>query len=189
MRVLGISGSLRAQSFNTSALRLAGSLMPAGMELDVLDWRDVPPFDADLLATGFPPAVKAAREQLRAADGVLIVTPEYNFSIPGMLKNLIDWVSRGPDQPLARKPVAILSAATGPLGGGRVQYDLRKVLLFVDAFVLAKPEVFIGSAQNKFDADGRCIDAATADFVRAQMQAFGRWIEDVAVLRGDTRLR
>lgn len=183
MKILGISGSLRAQSFNTSALRLAGSLMPPGMDLDVLDWRHVPPFDADLLATGFPSAVQDVREQFRASDGVLIVTPEYNFSIPGMLKNLIDWVSRGPDQPLARKPVAILSVSTGPLGGARVQYDLRKVMLFVEAFVLAKPEVFIGSAQQKFDAEGHCTDAATADFVRTQMQAFGRWVEDVAVLR------
>jgi len=185
MQILGISGSLRAQSFNTSALRLAGSLMPPGMQLQVLDWRDVPPFDADVLASGFPPAVQAIREQFRVADGILIATPEYNFSIPGMLKNLIDWVSRGPDQPLARKPVAILSASTGPLGGGRVQYDLRKVMLFVDALVLSKPEVFIGAAQNKFDAEGRCTDAATTDFVRAQMQAFGRWVEDVAVLRAN----
>lgn len=184
MKILGISGSLRAQSFNTSALRLAGSLMPPGMELEVLDWRHVPPFDADVLASGLPPAVQDIRERLRAADGVLIVTPEYNFSIPGMLKNLIDWISRGTDQPLARKPVAILSVSTGPLGGARVQYDLRKVLLFVDALVLAKPEVFIGSAQQKFDAEGRCIDAPTEKFVGAQMQSFQRWVEDVAVLRG-----
>lgn len=187
MRILGISGSLRAQSFNTSALRLAGSVMPSGMELDVLDWRHVPPFDADLLASGIPSVVQEVREQFRAADGVLIVTPEYNFSIPGMLKNLIDWVSRGTDQPLARKPVAILSASTGPLGGARVQYDLRKVMLFVDALVLGKPEVFIGNAQQKFDADGRCIDEPTEKFVRAQMLAFNRWIQDVAVLKGNSK--
>ena len=90
---------------------------------------------------------------MRKADGLLIVTPEYNFSIPGGLKNVIDWLSRGEDQPFACKPVAILTASAGPVGGARVQYDLRKVMLFVNAMTLIKPEVFVGSAASKFDAE------------------------------------
>jgi chromate reductase, NAD(P)H dehydrogenase (quinone) len=176
-RIAGLCGSLRAASWNGHALRRAGELLPDGHVLDVLDWRDVPPFDADVLAAGLPPAVQRVRAAVAAADAVLIATPEYNFSLPGMLKNLIDWLSRGEDQPFNGKPVAILSAATGPLGGARVQYDLRKVLLFVNAAVLVKPEVFIGQAQTKFDDQGRCTDAATDQFLRAQMQSFAAWIE------------
>jgi chromate reductase len=183
MKLLGICGSLRAGSFNAMALALAGRSLPAGSEFDVLDWRSVPPFDADLLAAGFPGEVAALRDRVRQADGILIATPEYNFSIPGMLKNLLDWVSRGEDQPLAGKPVAIISAATGPLGGARVQYDLRRVLLFVDAMVMSKPEVFIGQAQTKFAADGTCADETTARFVQLQMLAFSGWIDAVNRMR------
>ena len=175
-RVLGICGSLRAESHNAKVLRLAGGLLPAGLELETLDWRQVPPFDADLLAaSGFPDAVHAVREKIRQADALLFVTPEYNFSLPGMLKNMIDWVSRGDDQPFKGKPVAIVSAATGPLGGARVQYELRKVLQCLEAPVLPKPEVFIGMAAQKFDREGRCTDEPTVRFLRAQLEAFARW--------------
>ncbi|MEJ7932437.1 NADPH-dependent FMN reductase [Ramlibacter sp. AN1015] len=183
-RIVGLCGSLRAGSYNAMAMRLAAQSLPQGAEFEALDWRAVPPFDADVLARGMPQEVTAIRERVRQADGVVIVTPEYNYSIPGMLKNLIDWLSRGDDQPFAGKPVAILSATTGPLGGARVQYDLRKVMLFVNAMVLVKPEVFIGQAQTKFDADGRCTDEATGKFVAAQMQAFSDWIDRVARMRG-----
>jgi chromate reductase len=174
--VVGLCGSLRKGSINRMAMHLAGQLMPEGMTLEPLDLREVPMFDGDLLAQGFPPAVAALRERLRRADGVLIATPEYNFSIPGFLKNAIDWVSRGDDQPFAHKPVAILSASPGPLGGARVQYDLRKVMLFMNAQVMVKPEVFIGGAAGKFGPDGECTDETTRKFVGAQMAAFARWI-------------
>ncbi|HSV47850.1 MAG TPA: NADPH-dependent FMN reductase [Ramlibacter sp.] len=182
--IVGISGSLRAASFNSMALGLAGQLLPDGVALDIIDWRSVPPFDADMLATGFPAEVMAVRERVRRADGVLIATPEYNFSLPGMLKNLLDWLSRGDDQPLSGKPIAIVSAATGPLGGARVQYDLRRVLLFVNAMVMPKPEVFIGQAQTKFTADGHCTDEATVKFLQAQMQAFASWIPAIRRMHG-----
>ncbi|HMN80816.1 MAG TPA: NADPH-dependent FMN reductase [Burkholderiaceae bacterium] len=182
--IVGLSGSLRAGSFNSMALRLAGRSMPAGMTLEVLEWSRVPPFDADVLAAGMPLEVATLRDRIRRADGLVIATPEYNFSIPGMLKNLLDWLSRGEDQPLAGKPVAILSAATGPLGGARVQYDLRRVLLFVNSMVLVKPEVFIGQAATKFAADGECTDASTRAFVSAQMQSFARWIGQVRAIDG-----
>lgn len=180
--VVGLCGSLRADSLNRHALRLAGICMPPSMRLDVVDWRAVPPFDADTMASGMPSSVVDLRERLRRADAVLIATPEYNFSIPGMLKNAIDWVSRGSDQPLQRKPVAIMSAAPGPVGGARVQYDLRKVMLFMDAMVLPKPEVFIANAGGKFASDGACIDDATTQFVTRQMLALERWIQQVRLM-------
>ena len=177
--IVGICGSLRGGSINRMALELAGSVMPATMKLDIVDIGAVPLFNGDVLAQGFPPSVADLRERLRRADAVVIATPEYNFSIPGVLKNALDWVSRGDDQPFAMKPVAILSASPGPVGGARVQYDLRKVLLFMNAMVLAKPEVFIGLAPKKFDAQGVCIDDDTRKFTAAQMQSLERWIAGV----------
>jgi chromate reductase len=180
--VVGLCGSLRADSLNLKALRLAGECMPPDMSLDIVDWREVPPFDSDVLAAGMPPEVMALRERLRRADAVLIATPEYNFSIPGMLKNAIDWISRGADQPLQRKPVAILSATPGPVGGARVQYELRKVLLFMDAMVLPKPEVFIAHAAGKFALEGACTDEPTRRFVTLQMAALQHWALQVEAM-------
>jgi chromate reductase len=177
--IVGLCGSLRAGSLNRMALRLAGDLMPPTMKLETLEWRDVPVFDGDVLAAGLPPVVAALRERVRRADGVLIATPEYNFSIPGGLKNVLDWLSRGDDQPFALKPLAMLTASPGPLGGARIQYDLRKVMLFLNAVVLVKPEVFIGGATAKFDATGACTDETTRGFVTAQMKAFEAWIAGV----------
>lgn len=182
--IVGLCGSLRAGSLNGMALRLAGECMPQGMALEVVEWSQVPPFNADVLEQqGVPAPVQRIRDRIARADGVVIATPEYNFSLPGMLKNLIDWLSRGADQLMAHKPVAILSAATGPLGGARVQYDLRRVLLFVNATVLVKPEVFIGNAQSKFTSEGQCDDEATRQFVAAQMVAFGRWIAQARAMQ------
>ena len=177
--IVGFCGSLRTGSVNRMALNLAASLMPDGMRMEAVEWRDIPPFDGDVLAKGFPPEVLALRDRIRRADGVLIATPEYNFSIPGVFKNVLDWLSRGEDQPFAHKPVAILSASPGPLGGARVQYDLRRVMLFMNAMVLAKPEVFIGGAGAKFDAAGQCTDETTRKFAGDQRRAFEKWISAV----------
>jgi chromate reductase, NAD(P)H dehydrogenase (quinone) len=181
--ILGLCGSLRKASFNHAALRLAGELMPPSMKLDIFDWRDFPIFDGDIFAKGYPPAVAALRERVRRADGVLISTPEYNFSVPGGLKNVLDWLSRGDDQPWNGKPVAIMSASGGPLGGARMQYDLRKVLLYINAHVLAKPEVFISLAPSKFDAELRCTDETTRKFITDQMASFAKWIAGIQRLR------
>ena len=170
--IVGICGSLRGASINRMLLNLAGECLPSVSTLQEHDWSEIPPFNADVMAHGLPASVVALRERIRQADAVIIATPEYNFSVPGMLKNALDWVSRGDDQPLQHKPVAILSATPGPLGGARVQYDLRKVLLFMNAAVLVKPEVFVGFAPQKFDASGHCTDATTRGFVQAQMDAF-----------------
>ena len=181
--VVGLCGSLRQASLNMAALRLAGELMPASMALSIVAWREVPVFDGDVFAQGLPPVVAALRERIARADAVLLATPEYNFSVPGGLKNVLDWTSRGADHPWAHKPVAMLSASPGPLGGARVQYDLRKVMLYLNAMVLAKPEVFIALAAAKFDAQGRCIDETTRKFVGDQMTAFEGWIAAVGRMR------
>ena len=182
--ILGLCGSLRTASINRMALNLAGRSMPNGMALEVADWREIPVFDGDEMARGLPASVATLRERIRRADALLIATPEYNFSIPGGLKNVIDWISRGDDQPFASKPVAILSATPGPVGGARMQYDLRKVLAGLNAQLLGKPEVFIGGAGAKFDAaSGECTDETTRKFVTAQMQALAAWIAGVARMR------
>jgi chromate reductase len=176
LNIIGLCGSLRAGSLNRMALNLAGASMPDGVKFEVLEWRDVPPFDSDLMAGGFPDSVKSLGARIREADGVVIATPEYNFSIPGMFKNTLDWVSRLENQPFAGKPVAILSASTGPLGGARVQYDVRRAMMFLNAMTLVKPEVFIGAASTKFNAEGQCIDDPTRKFVTDQMRSLRDWI-------------
>src|SRR5205823_13620079 len=118
-------------------------------------------------------------DAIRAANGVIIITPEYNFSIPGGLKNAIDWVSRLQNQPFAGKPIALQSASPGPLGGGRVQYDLRRSMVFLDAFTLNKPEIFIGSCASKFNESGELTDEPTRNFIKQQLAAFVPFIAKI----------
>jgi chromate reductase, NAD(P)H dehydrogenase (quinone) len=183
IRLVCLCGSLRRESFNMMVLRKALASLPAGCVAEPLYWNDVPPFNADDMDMGLPPSVQHVREKIRDADGVFIATPEYNFSIPGMFKNMLDWVSRGADQPFARKPVAIASATTGPLGGARVQYDMRRAMLFMDALVLQKPEVYVGNVASKFNAQGDCTDEATGRFLTDQMAEFARWIGQTRRMR------
>jgi chromate reductase, NAD(P)H dehydrogenase (quinone) len=165
MNVLGISGSLRQGSYNSMALRAAHKLAPAGITVEIADISPIPLYNDDVRLAGEPAAVTGLKAKVRAADAVLIVTPEYNFSIPGVLKNTLDWLSRPPEPPFAGKVVAIMGASPGPVGTARVQYDLRKVLVFLDAFTVNKPEVFISFAQNKFDAQGDLTDEPTAKLI------------------------
>jgi chromate reductase len=179
VKILGISGSLRRGSLNSMALRAAQRLVPEGVSIDVFDLlREIPPYDDDVRAsTGFPPAVDALREGIRAADALLIVSPEYNYSVPGLLKNAIDWASRAPDQPFADKPVAIMGASPGLLGTARMQYHLRQCFVFLDARVLSKPEVMIGQATQKFDSEGNLTDDATANMIGALLAALAAWTD------------
>lgn len=165
MKVLGISGSLRKGSFNTLALRAAQKLAPAGMSIEIADISQVPLYNDDVRAQGFPEAVQKLKDRVRAADAVLLVTPEYNFSIPGVLKNTLDWLSRPPEPPFDGKPVAIMGASPGVVGTARVQYHLRQVLVFMNTFTLNKPEVFINQAAGKFSAEGELTDAPTAKII------------------------
>jgi chromate reductase len=163
--VLGLCGSLRKDSYNGMALRAAQKLAPAGMQVTIADIAPIPLYNEDVRTAGEPAAVTALKAQVRAADAILLVTPEYNFSIPGVLKNTLDWLSRPPEPPFDGKPVAIMGASMGPVGTARMQYDLRKVLVFMNAFTVNKPEVFIAMAQNKFNAQGELTDEATGKFI------------------------
>lgn len=164
-RIIGLCGSLRKGSFNAMALRAAAKLAPKEMSLEIADIASVPMYNDDLRVAGEPHVVSELKAKVRGADAVLLVTPEYNFSIPGVLKNTLDWLSRPPEPPFDQKPVAIMGAATGPLGTARVQYHLRQVLVFMNAFTVNKPEVFINQAASKFSANGELTDEATAEFI------------------------
>jgi len=165
MKVLGICGSLRKGSYNAMALRAAQKLVPQGMTLDIADISRIPLFNDDVRAAGDPPEVAALKARIRAADAVLLGTPEYNFSIPGVLKNTLDWMSRPPEPPFDGKVVAIMGASPGPVGTARMQYDLRKVLVFMNAFTVNKPEVFISNCASRFNAEGELTDEASAKFI------------------------
>ncbi|HWF97274.1 MAG TPA: NADPH-dependent FMN reductase [Xanthobacteraceae bacterium] len=183
LSVITICGSLRKGSYNAMVQRALPSLAPEGLVLEEApSFAAFPLYNADVQsATGFPDPVVALADAIRAADGVIIVTPEYNFSIPGGLKNAVDWVSRLPNQPFAGKPVALQSASPGPLGGGRVQYDLRRAMVFLDAFVLNKPEIFIGGCASKIDEKtGELKDETTRNFIKQQLAAMVKFIEHLA---------
>jgi chromate reductase len=183
LSVISICGSLRSGSYNGIVRRALPSLAPEGMLVsEAPPFAAFPLYNADVQgATGFPAPVTALADAIRAADGVIIVTPEYNFSIPGGLKNAIDWVSRLPSQPFAGKPIALQSASPGPLGGARVQYDLRRAMVFLDAFVLNKPEIFIGGCASKIDEEtGELKDEATRNFIKQQLAAFAKFIAQLA---------
>ena len=175
LKVLAISGSLRKGSYNTAALRAAQELAPEGMSIEIASIADIPVYNADVQAQGFPAPVTALGDSIRAADAVLFASPEYNYSIPGVLKNAIDWISRLPDQPFAGKPVAMIGASQSLLGAARAQYHLRQTFVFVDALPVNKPEVFITLAQNKFDPDGKLTDAPTREFIAKLLVALEAW--------------
>src|SRR6201993_1069475 len=153
LNVLTVCGSLRKGSFNAMVQRALPALAPEGMTLKAApSFAEFPLYNADIQnSTGFPAPVNTLADAIRAADGVIFCTREYNFSVPGGLKNAIDGVSRLQNQPFAGKPVALQSVSPGPVGGARVQYDLRKSMMFLDAFTLNKPEIFIGNCASKFD--------------------------------------
>jgi chromate reductase, NAD(P)H dehydrogenase (quinone) len=175
VHILGISGSLRARSFNTAALRAAGELLPAGATLEIADLAGLPFYDGDLEAAGgFPPPVQALRARVAAADALLFATPEYNYSVSGALKNAIDWVSRPPSTPLDGKPAALLGAG-GTMGTSRAQYHLRQILVHSNFLTLPKPEVYIIRAREKFDAEGTLTDPATREHLAALLVALVAW--------------
>jgi len=156
--ILGFAGSLRKGSFNRALLRVAAELMPKNAVFEVFDLAGIPLFNQDL-ETQPPEEVKVFKAKVKAADAILIATPEYNYSIPGVLKNAIDWASRPyPDNAFDEKPVAIMGASTGMLGTARAQYHLRQCFVFLNIHTVNKPEVMVNYAPEKFDADGRLKD-------------------------------
>lgn len=175
--IIGLCGSLRAKSFNLAALKTAGEVMPAGMTLTMATFDDMPIYNQDIQDKGWPASVERVRAQIAAADGVIMASPEYNWSVGAPLKNVIDWLSRLKDQPFQNKPVAMISCTGGPVGGVRGQIDLRRILAVLGGQVLVKPEVFIGSSASKFSPDGKLTDEVTRKFLTDQMLALGDLIE------------
>ena len=183
LSVISICGSLRSGSYNGIVQRALPALAPEGLMVrPAPSFSEFPLYNADVqTASGFPAPVNVLAEAIRAADGVIIISPEYNFSIPGGLKNAIDWVSRLQNQPFAGKPIALQSASPGPVGGARVQYDLRRAMVFLDAFTLNKPEIFVGGCASKFDEKtGELKDEATRNFIKQQLVAFAAFIGRIA---------
>ncbi|MNC11951.1 FMN-dependent NADPH-azoreductase [compost metagenome] len=176
IKVLGVSGSLRRGSYNTAALREAIGLAPAGMHIEMADIAEIPLYNEDVFALGFPPAVERFRQQIRAADALLWTTPEYNYSVPGVLKNAIDWASRPPEQPFAGKPAAVFGASAGRFGTARAQYHLRQSMVFLDVHMMNRPEVMIAGAPALFDAQGQLMDERTREQLRGLLEAFYVWI-------------
>jgi chromate reductase len=176
VHVLGVSGSLRKASFNSAALRAASGLLLPDMTLEIYnDIGKFPLYNDDVRALVFPKIVEEFGRRIAAADALLIVTPEYNYSVPGVLKNAIDWASRLPEQPFNKKPVAIMGASMGLLGTVRAQLHLRHICVFLNMLPLNKPEVFIAKAQEKFDAQGTLTDEPTREHIRKLLASLDEW--------------
>ncbi len=175
IRILGIPGSLRRQSYNQAALRAASQLLPQGVTLDVFEIDGLPGFNQDDEQN--PPAkVVEMKKRIREADAILFATPEYNYSVPGVLKNAIDWASRPyGDSAWSGKPVAIMGASVGAIGTARAQYHLRQMFVFLNMYPLNQPEVMIGNASTRFDAQGNLTDDGSKQLIRQLLQALADW--------------
>lgn len=170
----GISGSLRKDSFNTRLLRNLKELLPYGVELNILSIADLPMYNGDLdlpIAKKRPASVETFRNNLARAQGFVFVSPEYNYSIPGVLKNAIDWASRGEDSPLIGKPVAVMGATTGMWGTSRMQLAFNAVFQFLDMKPVFKPEILIAQAKEKFDSHGYLKDEKAKELIRKKLEA------------------
>lgn len=173
--IVALVGSLRSKSYNRALLRAAIEELPDGVSIQTADIGSLPLFNEELEASPTE-AVRTLKSQIESADAILLVTPEYNYSIPGVLKNAIDWASRpyGKNS-FAGKPAAIMGASVGAMGSGRAQYHLRQVCVFLDLKLLNKPEVMVGNASQQFDADGRLSNDDTRKQVRKQLAALVDW--------------
>lgn len=175
IKIAGIAGSLRNGSYNKSALRAAHKLIPKGAILDILELEGIPGFNEDLEQT-FPPQAREFKAKVKSADALLIVTPEYNYSVPGVLKNAIDWASRPyGDSAWNAKPVAIMGASVGTVGTARAQYHLRQTFVFLNMFPLNQPEVMIANASEKFDEQGNLRDVKTEQKIKELLEALVDW--------------
>jgi chromate reductase len=173
--ILGFAGSLRKGSYNKALLRAAAELLPQEATLEIFDLEGIPPFNQELEAR-MPEKVKEFKAKIRAADAILIATPEHNYSVPGVLKNAIDWASRPyGDNSFEGKPAAIMSASTGMLGGARAQYHLRQIFVFLDMHPINKPEVIVTFAAQKIDQQGMLTDETTRKVIKALLEALAAW--------------
>ncbi|HWH90934.1 MAG TPA: NAD(P)H-dependent oxidoreductase [Candidatus Binatia bacterium] len=173
--ILGIAGSLRRDSYNRAALRAATKLVPEAATLDVFELDGIPGVNQDDEQNP-PEKVVELKRRVREADGILFVTPEYNCSVPGVLKNAIDWASRPyGESAWSGKPAAIMGASIGGIGTARAQYHLRQMMVFLNMFPINQPEVMIGNAADRFDANGNLTDETTKDYIRRLLQALVDW--------------
>jgi len=181
INILGFAGSLRKGSYNRALLRTVLEIVPNNANLEVFELDDIPPFNQDLESSP-PEKVKEFKTKIKAADAILIVTPEYNYSIPGVLKNAIDWASRPPgDNSFDGKPVAMMSASIGMLGGARAQYQLRQVFVTLNMYPLNKPEVFVTFANQKFDDKGNLLDEKTKELMGNLLENLVAWARRLKV--------
>jgi chromate reductase len=176
LRILGFAGSLRAGSYNRALLRAAQELAPPDMAIEIFDLAPIPLYNADVEAKGDPDGVAAFKQAIRQADGVLMVTPEYNHGVPGVMKNAVDWASRPPrEAPLDRKPIGIIGASPGITGSARGQSQLRQAFEFTNSYAMPQPEVLVFKAHEKFDAEGRLTDEPTRAFLQKYLSALADW--------------
>jgi len=179
IQLVGMSGSLRKGSYNTMLLKAALQLLPADVSMEIISIADIPLYNADLdlpAAKQRPEAVEHFRKMLTDADGILISSPEYNYSIPGGLKNAIDWASRGEDSPLLHKPIAVVGATTSLWGTARMQVAFHNVFLFLDMKPVYKPEVLVAQAEKKFDKNGNLIDEMAKKLLKQKLEALKEMI-------------
>lgn len=180
IKILGIAGSLRKESFNRSALRAATELVPDGAELEIFEIDGIPGFNQD--DEQDPPAkVTEFKQKIREADAILFVTPEYNYSVPGVLKNAIDWASRPyGDSAWNGKPAAIMGASIGNIATARAQYHLRQMFVFLNIFPINQPEVMIGNCSDKFDSEGNLTDDTSRKLIRQLLANLVDWTKRIA---------
>lgn len=177
LKLFGLAGSLRRGSFNRALLHAAVEVAPKGVEIRIFErLGEIPLFNADVEAGGDPEPVVALKSAIREADALLVATPEYNYGIPGVLKNAIDWASRPPDSSVLQgKPVAIMGATPGMTGTARAQLALRQAFLFTETYAVLQPEVLVARAHEKIDGQGRLKDEATRNFIRELLEALVAW--------------
>jgi chromate reductase, NAD(P)H dehydrogenase (quinone) len=166
IKVLALSGSLRKGSYNTMLLHTAKELAPAGMSINIYDLASIPMYNDDVRVAGYPPVVQEFRSTIAASDAIFFASPEYNYSVSGVLKNAIDWASRAPNMPFDGKTAAIVGASGGALGTARSQRDLRWIMSGLNVYVVNLPHVYVGGAAQKFDAAGKLTDQASRDFIK-----------------------
>lgn len=180
LTILGVAGSLRARSYNRALLRAAQELAPDGMTIESFDLAPIPLYNADVEAAGVPPPVGALKAAIRAADGLLFATPEYNYGVPGLLKNAVDWASRaaaGERPCLNGKPAGIIGASPGMAGTARAQAQLRQAFVFTQTYPLQGPEFALGSCADKFDAELRLSNERSRDLLGKYLQRLAEWAE------------
>jgi chromate reductase, NAD(P)H dehydrogenase (quinone) len=178
--ILGIAGSLRAGSYNRGLLRAAAQLVPEGVTFSMFDIRDIPPYDADIQTKGDPPQVEDMKRQVIVADALVFATPEYNYSVPGVLKNAIDWASRPPKTCCLRgKPAGIVGASSGESGTMRAQLALRQSFVFTGTLVMVQPEFRLPKAGETCDSNGDLIDEEQRERLRAYLVALVDWARRV----------